>query len=323
MSAPDKARHLRGVVAALVVLALLAAVPFGLDKFAVQFTTRVLIMALFASSLNLIVGYGGMVSLGHAAFFGVAGYVLAFAAPDYEAANLWISLALATAVAALLAAAIGALVLRTRGVYLIMVTLAFGQMLFHLFHDGSFSGGSDGRYIYVRPSANLFGWTPFDLDRHVHLYYLVLALFTLAVAGMAVMLQSPFGRALQGIRVNENRMRALGFATYRYKLVAFTLSGALAGVAGYLAALQFGVVNPEMLGWHLSGSALMMVILGGMGTLFGPALGAAVLLLMELGFQALTKHWQLLTGAVVVGVALLLPRGLAGIARLATRAADD
>ena len=130
---------------------------------------------------------------------------------------------------------------------------------------------------------------------------------------MRTILGSPFGQVIAGIRVNEHRMRALGFHTFRYKLVCFVIAGAIAGLAGYLAAVQFGVVNPEMLGWHLSGSVLMMVILGGMGTLTGPILGAFSMMFLEEVFQTMTKHWQLLIGAVIVLVALFLPRGVAGL----------
>lgn len=301
-------------IAGIAALGVLVALPFVAEKFYVQFATKALIMAMFATSLNLLVGQAGLVSLGHAAFFGVAGYVLALTTPEYDAASLWSSLATAVGVSALLALACGALVLRTQGVYFIMATLAFAQMLYFVVHDTSLAGGSDGMYIYVRPVAALGGWQPFDLERVDHLYFVVLVAFLAAVGLIHVVSRAPFGRTIAGIRVNEHRMRMLGYATYRYKLVAFTAAGALAGFAGYLSAVQFGVVNPEMLGWHLSGSALMMVILGGSGALLGPAVGAAVIMSLELGLQALTKHWLLLMGGVIVAVALFLPQGLAGIA---------
>jgi branched-chain amino acid transport system permease protein len=299
-------------VAAVVVLAVLVALPFVVGKFYVQFATKALIMAIFATSLNVLVGQAGLVSLGHAAFFGLSGYTLALTTPEYDAAGLWSSLGMAVGASALLALACGALVLRTRGVYFIMATLAFAQMLYFVFHDTALAGGSDGMYIYVRPVGRLAGWQPFDLERVEHLYFVVLATF-LGVLGLVhVVSRALFGRVIAGIRVNEHRMHMLGYATYRYKLVAFTVSGALAGLAGYLAAVQFGVVNPEMLGWHLSGAALMMVILGGSAFLVGPAIGAAAMMLLELAFQALTRHWLLLMGGVIVAVALFLPQGLAG-----------
>ncbi|MCL4799393.1 MAG: branched-chain amino acid ABC transporter permease [Burkholderiales bacterium] len=310
-------------LAVLGVLALaLAALPFLADKFYVQLATKILILAIFAMSLDLLVGYTGLVSLGHAAFFGFAGYLLALVSPQYEAANLWTSLAIALAGSAVLALVIGALVLRTSGIYFIMVTLAFGEMLFHLFHDTSIAGGSDGIYVYVRPVGTIFGWQPFDFEDFTHFYLVVLVAALGVYALLRMVLASPFGRVIVGIRVNEHRMRSLGYHTFRYKLVCFVLAGTLAGLAGYLAAVQFGVVNPDMLGFHVSASALMMLILGGMGTLVGPAIGAAVMMTLELLFQKITDHWLLPMGVFIVLVALLLPRGLVGLVTGA-RAKDD
>ncbi|MBI4291055.1 MAG: branched-chain amino acid ABC transporter permease [Betaproteobacteria bacterium] len=310
------------------VLAGLVALPFLGEKFTVQFFTKVMVMAIFAMSLDLLIGYSGLVSFGHAAYFGAAGYILALLTPQYEAANLWTSLPIAVAGSGLVALLVGVLVLRTSGLYFIMVTLAFAQMLFYVFHDTKIAGGADGIYIYVRPAAEIFGWKPFDLENFVHFYFVVLVAFVLVFLLLRVVLASLFGRVIAGIRVNEHRMRSLGYATFRYKLACFVFAGALAGLAGYLSAIQFGFVNPDMLGWHLSGEVMMMVILGGMGTLTGPALGAAAMMLVEIVFQSLPtvgavnlgKHWQLLMGSFIVVVALFLPNGLLGLlARLARR----
>ncbi len=309
------------MVAMLACLAALAVLPFVAEKFYVQLFTKILIMGIFAMSLDLLIGYTGLVSFGHAAYFGAAGYVLALISPQYEAASLWTTLPIAIGASALLALAIGLLVLRTTGMYFIMVTLAFSQMLFYLFHDTKIAGGADGIYVYVRPAADILGWKPFDLENVVHLYFVVLALFVGVFMLLRVVLKSLFGRVIEGIRINEHRMKSLGYPTFRYKLACFALAGALAGLAGYLAAIQFGVVNPDMMAWHVSGSVMMMVILGGMGTLVGPALGAMVMMLLELGFQSLPevgginigKHWQLLMGSFIVLVALLLPYGLIGL----------
>ena len=305
--------------AMIVCLLALAVLPFIADKFTVQLVTKMMIMAIFAMSLDLLVGYTGLVSLGHAAFFGISGYILALSTPQYQAANFWLSLPLSTAGAGLLALAIGFLVLRVTGVYFIMVTLAFAQMLHYLFHDTGIAGGSDGMYIYLRPDAGIFGWRPFDLEKFGDFYFVVLALFITVFLFLRVVLRSLFGQVISGVHVNEGRMRSLGFPTFRYKLATFVLAGMLAGMAGYLSAVQFGVVNPDMLGWHLSGSVLMMVILGGMGSLVGPIVGAFAMMLLELGFQSLTKHWQLPMGLAIVLVALLLPRGLVGLASLRSR----
>ena len=301
------------VIGLLIGVALLLAFPFIGERFYVQFVTKILIMAIFAGSLNLLVGYTGLVSLGHAAFFGVAGYILALYSPDTHAASFWTSLLLAVSGAALMALIIGTLVLRTSGIFFIMATLAFSEMLFYVFHDTAIAGGSDGIYIYERPVLMIGNWQPLDLAHSVHFYFVVLTLAIGVTLFMRTMLRSPFGQVIVGIRVNEHRMRALGFHTFRYKPVCFVIAGAIAGLAGYLAAVQFGVVNPEMLGWHLSGSVLMMVILGGMGTLTGPILGAFSMMFLEEIFQTMTKHWQLLIGAVIVLVALFLPRGMSGL----------
>ena len=299
----------------LVFLAILVALPLFAGKYYVQLATKIMIMAVFAMSLDLLVGYSGLVSLGHAAFYGFGAYLVALAAPQYQAANFWTSLPLAVGGAALLAAVIGFFAVRTQGIYFIMVTLAFAQMVFYVFHDTKIAGGSDGIFIDVRPDATLFGWTPFDLGNFVELYFVVLVAFVAVSVLLRVVLASLFGRVVQGIRVNEHRMKSLGYATFQYKLAAFILAGALAGLAGYFGAVQYGAVNPEMLGWHLSGAVLMMVILGGMGTLTGAVIGAAAFMLLELVFQGLTEHWQLLMGGTIVLVALFLPNGIAGLAR--------
>ena len=302
----------------IVCLLALALLPFIADKFTVQLVTKMMIMAIFAMSLDLLVGYTGLVSLGHAAFFGISGYILALATPQYQAANFWVSLPLAVAGAGALALAIGCLVLRVTGVYFIMVTLAFAQMLHYLFHDTGIAGGSDGMYIYLRPDAGIFGLRPFDLEKFGDFYFVVFALFIAVFLFLRVVLRSLFGQVISGVHVNEGRMRSLGFPTFRYKLASFVLAGMLAGLAGYLSAVQFGVVNPDMLGWHLSGSVLMMVIFGGMVRWSADRRRVRDDVL-ELGFQSLTKHWQLPLGLAIVLVALLLPRGLIGLASLRSR----
>ena len=297
----------------LAALAALAAFPLVGDKFYLQLVTKILIMAMFAMSLDLLVGYTGLVSLGHALPFGLGAYVLMLLTPESQAAGFWMSLGASLAVAGVASLVVGLLVLRTSGIYFIMVTLAFGQMAYYYVHDSRYLGGSDGKYIYLRPVLEIFGWQPFDLENHAHFYYFALALTAFVYATLRVLLASPFGRVIGGIKENEHRMRVLGFATFRYKLVCFVLAGMLAGLAGWLAAAHDGLVNPEMLSWHQSGQLLMMVILGGMGTPSGPLLGAAALKLLELGFQGLTKHWQLLLGLFIVLSVLFIPRGLAQI----------
>lgn len=282
-------------------------------NFLVQKLTGIMIFAILAMSLDLLVGVAGMVSLGHAAFFGLGGYALALMSPQYEAADFWVVLPAAMAVSALAALAVGLLVIRTSGIYFIMVTLAFGQMGYYFFNDSRLAGGSDGAYIYVKPAVEAFGRTLVDLDNRQAFFYLVLVALVLVYALLRVLLASPFGRVLAAIGVNEGRVRGLGFNPTAYKLVAFTIAGSLAGLAGFLAAAQYGFVNPAMMGWHQSGHVLVMVILGGMGTLFGPVLGAFVLELAHLGLEGMTEHWLLPMGMLVIAVVLVLPKGLAGL----------
>jgi len=298
---------------------LLAAFPLIGSTFYIQLGAKIMIMAIFAMSLDLLVGHTGLVSLGHAAYFGLAAYMLALITPKYEAASLWLTLPVAIVAAAAAALVIGFLVVRTGGVYFIMVTLAFAQMLYSLFHDTKLGGGSDGIYINIRPELTVGSIKPLDLEDPVQFYYLVL-MFMLGVYAFLNKLRcAPFGRALAGIRANENRMRSIGYPVFGYKLGAFVLAGALAGLAGYLAACQFGFVNPEILAWHQSGTVLMMVILGGMGRFHGAIIGAfAYILLQELlsasaMFGAYAKHWQLAMGSLIVLIVLVLPRGLADL----------
>ncbi|MGH8850686.1 MAG: branched-chain amino acid ABC transporter permease [Casimicrobiaceae bacterium] len=299
-----------------VALILLLLFPLVAEKFYLQLVTKIMILSIFALSLDLLAGYTGLVSLGHAAYFGVAAYTFALIAPAADPPNLWLTLPIALAASAAAALVVGALVVRTSGVYFIMVTLAFAQMAYYFFHDTRVAGGSDGIYINARPDAMLPG---LDLGNDLHFYYLVLALLVIVFALLATILRSPFGRALQGIKANEHRMRALGYATVRYKLAAFVLAGTLAGLAGYLTAAKEGYVNPEMMAWHQSGAVLMMVILGGIGTLFGAVVGAFAYVLLQEWFSALGKHWQLLMGGFIVAAVLLFPGGLVGVRRALLR----
>jgi branched-chain amino acid transport system permease protein len=179
-----------------------------------------------------------------------------------------------------------------------------------VFHDTKIGGGSDGTYLYVKPALKLGDWVLLDLGNSTQYYYAMLGLLLLTFAFLRLLLASRFGHALRGIRSNEQRMRALGFNTYAYKLAAFTIAGAIAGVAGYFAAVQFGFVNPEMLSWHQSANVLLMVILGGLGNLFGAIVGAFAFVLLQDVFSSLTKHWLLLMGGFVILAVMLLPGGL-------------
>jgi branched-chain amino acid transport system permease protein len=308
----------RGVQVALgFCLAALVVFPFVGTEFYTQMVTRMMILAIFAMSLDLLQGVTGLVSLGHAAYFGLAGYALAFLTPQDAAVSLWWTLPLAVLASALAALVIGFFVVRTHGIYFIMVTMAFAQMVFYLFFDNKALGGSDGLYINFKPNAGLV-----DLDNKQVFYFFTLACLVGVYAFLRKLLWSPFGRALSGIRINEHRMRAMGFGVFNYKLAAFTLAGALAGLAGYLWGAIGGFVNPELMGFHMSAHAIMMVILGGMGNFAGAIVGAFAfeyLLhvfkdLPKIGSYDIGKHWQLTMGLFIVLVVVFAPRGLLGLA---------
>ncbi|MFO1413046.1 MAG: branched-chain amino acid ABC transporter permease [Burkholderiales bacterium] len=303
----------------VLVLAAFVALPLVVSGFYLEFTTKVLILSIFALSLELLVGATGLVSLGHAAFLGIAAYATVLLSPKYDPASVFWLLPAAMGCAALYALAVGALSLRTRGVYFIMVTLAFAQMAYYVFHDTKLGGGTDGIYLNAKPSVVVAGVALLEFGKAQTMYYVVLACAALVFAFLAVLLASRFGRALAGIRSNEQRMRAAGFPTFGYKLAAFTLAGALAGLAGFLVAVKDGFVNPEMLSWHESGAVLLMLILGGLGRLSGAVLGAFVFSLLQLFFQwdevfgNFAKHWQLLMGATIIACVAFMPNGLIGL----------
>jgi len=301
-------------VATGIALVLLALVPVAGATFYTELVAKVMVLAIFALSLDLLVGYTGLVSFGHAAFYGIGAYTLALLTPKYEAASLWLTLPAAVLAAALCALAIGALVVRVKGIYFIMVTIAFAQMFYFVFHDTKLGRGSDGIAMNFKPVAAIDGIASIDLGNATHVYYLVLAMLVATFIFLRIVLRSPFGRALMGIRSNEQRMRSLGFPVYRYKLASFTLAGMLAGLAGYLSALQFGFVNPELLSWHQSGNVLLMLILGGVGSLYGAVVGAFAFVALTEVFQAMTRHWQLLLGTAIILLVIFLPGGLASIA---------
>jgi branched-chain amino acid transport system permease protein len=271
-----------------------------------------LILALFAMSLNLILGYGGLPSLGHAAYFGVAAYTVALLALRFSA-HFWLDVGAGLVVAAATAALFGLLALRTRGAYLLMITLALAQVLWGIaFGWRSFTGGDDGLPGVPRPSAGL----PWSLADGVRFYYFVLVVVALATAFLWLVVRSPFGRALIGIRESEQRMEVLGYNTWAHKYVAFVVAGVLAGVAGTLFVYYNGFVSPVYLSVVFSATALIMVILGGAGTLLGPALGSAVIVLLENLISAHTQRWLLVLGLIYVGVTLFAPAGLMGLVKI-------
>lgn len=275
------------------------------QEFYVGVASRILIFALAATSLNLILGFGGMVSFGHAAFVGVGAYAAGILMQS-GITSAWLALLLAFFAAGGFALLIGAISLRTRGVYFIMITLAFAQMLYYLMVSLKTYGGDDGLSLSGRFELG-FG---LDLSQDAPFYYLVLALTVAVFLVVQRLLNSRFGHALQAMRDNETRMAAIGFPVYRFKLVAFVLAGALAGIAGALLAHQGGFVSPSMMQWSESGMLMVMVILGGVGHLYGGLVGAVVFLVLEELLSSFTIHWQFGLGAVLLAVVLLAPNGL-------------
>ena len=314
---------MRRLAVPLVAFVVLLALPAVLTPYTQDLVVRIAIYAIFALSLELLVGMTGLVSLGHAAFLGIGAYATVLVSGDAGASLIKV-LAIAIPAAAAYALFVGALSLRTRGVYFIMVTLAFAQMAYFVAHDTKLGGGSDGIFMYVKPVLELGGATLINLDDRRHLYFTVMAALAATYGLLALIARSRFGHALAGIRVNEQRMRAAGFATYRYKLAAFVIAGSLAALAGVLLATKDGAVNPELMSWHESGAVLLMLILGGIGSLRGAVIGAAAFTLLKELFQAealigpLASHWQLSLGLAIIAFVALLPKGLIGLrARLA------
>lgn len=309
---------------ALLALAVaLIALPFVVQAIGqpalVPLATRVLIYAIAAASLNLALGFGGMVSFGHAAFFGIGGYVVGILyrtmmddglflgfIPGTD--QLLITLPAALVIGGLFACVIGALSLRTSGVQFIMITLAFAQMLFFLFVSLKAYGGDDG--LTIRRRNALFSVNTRD---DITFYFICLVIAALVFLALWRIVGSRFGMVLAGIRQNERRMAAIGIAPYRYKLAAFVISGMGAGLAGALMANYLRFVSPDMLHWTKSGELMIMVILGGVGTLLGPLLGAAALVVLETVLTGWTEHWQIVLGPILLLVVLFTQGGLNGL----------
>jgi branched-chain amino acid transport system permease protein len=292
-AAPAAALTARTVFTAGLV-ALLALVPvYALatgETFGVALFTRTIILAIGAVSLNLIMGYGGMVSFGHAAYLGIGGYAVGILAKEGIGSG-FVQWPVAVAASALYALVVGALSLRTRGVYFIMITLAFAQMIY-----------------YVAIFGGLI-----NLNNKVVFYYLCFAILLGSIYLIARLVNSRFGLALRGTRSNERRMRAIGFPTFRYKLVAFVISGALCGLAGALLANHTSFISPAIMHWTRSGDLIVMVVLGGLGSLFGPVIGAVIFLLLQEGLSRVTEYPDLILGPILLLVAIYVHGGIGGL----------
>lgn len=302
---------MRRLVFWAIVIVLLAALPplaMALGKtFYIDLVRRIMIFGIAAVSLNLILGYGGLVSFGHAAYLGVGGYAVAIFA-FYGVNNGFLQWGVAIAASALVAAAIGAVSIRTSGVYFIMITLAFTQMLYYLGISIEEYGGDDGIRLKMRSQFPLI-----DLADGVQFYYLVLALLVGAIYLTHRIVNSRFGMVLRAAKSNEARSRAIGFSPYPYRLAAFVIAGAMCGLAGALLANHTNYLTPDFMHWTRSGEIMFMVIFGGIATAAGPLLGASGFLLLEDVLSSWTEHWQVILGPLLVLSVLFFKRGLAGL----------
>ncbi len=285
-----------------------ASMPLWATPYHMQLASTALIAAMFALSLQVLVGGVGLVSLAHAGFYGLGAYSVYLLGLPKLGLSVAVTLPAAILLSGGAALAIGALALRTKGFFFLMATLAFGQMLFFLFHDTPLGGGADGVFIQRPP----IGITLSRGNRPTVLLLVNLGTLTAMYAALWWLMRTLFGRALLGIKANEHRMAAMGHDVQGLKLAAFTVAGALAGVAGHMAALTDAFVSPELLGWHRSAEALLMVLLGGIGALHGPILGAFALTLVQEAGQMLTERQRLVEGGVILAAVLLLRHGLAG-----------
>jgi branched-chain amino acid transport system permease protein len=299
-------------IVAVILLATLMLLPLYAElsgnRFLLTLFTRIVILALAASSLNLIIGYGGMMSFGHAAYLGIGGYAVGMLAKEGVLSG-FLQWPAALAASALFALVIGALSLRTRGVYFIMITLAFAQMAYYIISAFARYGGDDGLTIYKRSQFV----APVDLSNKVQFYYICLALLIASIYLIWRLTNSRFGMAIQGSRSNDIRMRAIGFPTYRYRLVCFVIAGTLCGLAGALLANHTDFVSPAMMYWTRSGDLIIMVVLGGMGSQFGPLIGAVALLVLEEVLSGITEYWQIILGPLLLLVVLFARGGIDGL----------
>jgi len=292
---------------------ILAVFPFVGAEYYIELVVRIMIFGIFAMSLDLLIGFTGLVSFGHAAFFGLAGYILAIVTPEASGVSLFWSLPLSILVSGLAAAIIGWFSVRTTGIYFIMITLAFAQMVFYYFQEAVQWGGSDGMFLFFRPTVAVGDTVILDLEQNRTFYFLVLGSLVASLLLVKRLLGSPFGQVIMGIKANESRTRAIGFATFYYKWVSFIIAGMLAGLAGYLEVTHAGTISPGYLAWHESGIVIMVVVLGGLGTLYGPVIGAFVFVLLQDFLQDYTSHWLLVMGVLVMLIALFLPNGVTGL----------
>ncbi|GAB6173899.1 branched-chain amino acid ABC transporter permease [Paradesulfitobacterium aromaticivorans] len=287
----------------------LAVFPWLAPAYPLSILTEILIFGLFAAGLNLLIGYTGLVSFGHAAFFGFGAYTAAIISSRLTP-NIFLTLTAAILLSVVASLIIGLLVTRASGFYFLMLTLAFSQMVYAAAYQWeSLTGGSNGFSGIARPEL----WPGFTLSGPVHLYYLILIVFALVMLGLRRFLASPVGKVLIGIRENEARLQAVGYNTKRYKLLSFTVAGGIGGIAGALYSYFNGFISPGEIYWTMSGHAIIMVIIGGAGTLSGPVLGAAFLILFQSFVSSYTERWASIVGLAFILFVIFAPKGIMGL----------
>ena len=293
-----------GTCAVVPIVAFLINEPFYINLFA-----RLMIWSIAAISLNLILGYGGMISFGHAVYLGIGAYAVGICS-YYDINSIYVQLPIALGAALVVASVFGAISLRTRGIFFIMITMALSQMIYFLSISIDEFGSDDGLIIYTRSQ---FGLDLFDLDNPMHLYYLIFAIMVTSLYFSYRLVHSQFGHVIRGAKSNEQRMEVIGYSTYRYRLVCFIFAGLICAVAGVLSANVEKFVSPDTIHWTRSGELIFMVVLGGMASLLGPITGALAFWLLSEFLSRLTEHWHIVFGPVLILVVLYSPRGIDGL----------
>lgn len=309
---------MKAVFSVATLLLLTLAVPlyahFADNIFVLTIASRALLLAAVAVSLNLIMGFGGMISLGHAMFIGTGAYVVgicsyyAFSEGVYWLSNGFFQLALVVSINIALGLLIGVMSLRTKGIYFLMITLAFSQMIYLAFVGAYTFGGDDGMTVFVKSD-----FAGFTLDGYFTSYWLAAALLLVSMLVVFRLSRSRFGLVLRAAKTNEQRARALGYEPFQVRLVAFVIASVIAGLAGFLMANQSGFVSPSMMHWTRSGELIVMVVLGGLGTTFGPLVGTVAFLTLEEIFSGYTNYWAIPLGMILIGAAMFMPRGLSAV----------
>ena len=311
MGTKDRYFDYRSLLGHVFILILICLLPFFVSDFVKILAVEAILLAVFALSLDLIMGHAGIVSFGHATFFGAGGYTLGMVIIHWVP-SIWLSLILATLICGILALFIGVVSIRAKGIYFAILTLAFGEVIYRVVFHTYALGGSDGLIGIPVPDLNLFGLIQIDLKKPIHFYYLAVIFAYLAYLVSRRLMTSPFGQVLQGIRDNEDRVSFIGFNVRKYKIIAFVISGILAGMSGALFSLFKTFADTEQLHFLLSGKVIIMNLIGGMGTLIGPMIGAVFLTVFETVISSYFTAHQLITGAIFVLVVIFMPKGFYG-----------